>query len=162
VIYNGPECGASAPDHMHFQAGARSLFPIEKDTADVTGVAVRNYARNVFLFRDADRSRLIERMDRAIELLSAVTHKKPEPLVNIAVSHNGRQWSVYLFPRGKHRPSVFHSGELTVSPASIDLCGIFVVPLDKDFERIAGADIAAIFREVTLQDNAFEEVAAQL
>jgi hypothetical protein len=162
VVYNGPECGASAPDHMHFQAGSRTLFPIEKDTADVTGIAVRNYARNVFLFRDADRSRLIERMDRAIELLSGVTNRKPEPLVNIAVSHNGKQWSVYLFPRGKHRPSVFHSGELTVSPASIDLCGIFVVPIEKDFERIGGGDIASIFREVTLPDNAFEDVAAQL
>ena len=36
VIYNGPECGASAPDHMHFQAGSRGLFPIEKDTAGLT------------------------------------------------------------------------------------------------------------------------------
>jgi hypothetical protein len=162
VIYNGPECGASAPDHMHFQAGSRALFPIEKDTADWTGIAVRNYARNVFLFRDTDRSRLIERTDHTIHLLSAVTGRKPEPLINIAVSHNGKQWSVYLFPRGKHRPSVFHSGELTVSPASIDLCGIFVVPLEKDFARISGGDIASIFREVTLPNDAFEEVVAQL
>src|SRR5262249_2008985 len=44
VIYNGPECGASAPDHMHFQAGLRDLFPIETDTAGVRGVAVRDYA----------------------------------------------------------------------------------------------------------------------
>src|SRR5215471_1604468 len=46
VIYNGPECGASAPDHMHFQAGSRALFPIEKDTAGIADMAVRNYARN--------------------------------------------------------------------------------------------------------------------
>jgi len=162
VIYNGPECGASAPDHMHFQAGSRTLFPIEKDTAGFTGIAVTDYARNVFLFRDSERSRLIEKMEHAIELLSAVTNKKPEPLINIAVSHSGKQWSAYLFPRGRHRPSVFHSGELTVSPASIDLCGIFVVPFEKDFERISGGDIASIFREVTLPDRAFEEVAAQL
>src|SRR5687767_41153 len=54
VIYNGPECGASAPDHMHFQAGSRELFPIEKDTAGLTGPAVTGYVRNVFLFRGAD------------------------------------------------------------------------------------------------------------
>jgi hypothetical protein len=162
VIYNGPECGASAPDHMHFQAGGRVLFPIEKDTAALSGIAVRNYARKVLLLREADRSRLMERVNRAVELLSEVTGKRPEPLINIAAFHDNKQWTVYLFPRGKHRPAVFHTGELTVSPASIDLCGIFVVPFEKDFARISGWDIGAIFREVTLPDDAFEEVVAKL
>jgi hypothetical protein len=162
VIYNGPECGASAPDHMHFQAGSRALFPIERDAARVTGIVIPNYRRNVFLFRDSDRSRLIETVDRATDLLANVTNKKPEPLINIAVSYDRHQWSVFLFPRGKHRPDVFHSGELTVSPASIDLCGIFVVPFEKDFARISGPDVESIFREVTLPDKAFEEVAAKL
>ena len=57
---------------------------------------------------------------------------------------------------------VFHTGELTVSPASIDFCGIFVVPLAQDFERITGDAIAAIFREVTLPDDQFQEVARKL
>ena len=162
IIYNGPECGASAPDHMHFQAGSRVLFPIEKDLAGARDVAVRNYARNVFLFRDSDRSHLASTVYRAIDLLSQVTGKRPEPLLNIAVFHNENAWTVYLFPRGKHRPSVYHSGELTVSPASIDLCGIFVAPFEKDFVRISGKDIADIFREVTLPDHMFEEVAARL
>jgi hypothetical protein len=162
VIYNGPECGASAPDHMHFQAGSRALFPIEKDTASRNDVAVRNYARNVFVFRDMDRSRLIDSVQGAIELLSEITNKRPEPLINIAAFQHAGKWTVYLFPRDKHRPDVYHTGELTVSPASMDLCGIFVAPLEKDFERISGDDIAAIFREVTLSDAMFEEVAARL
>jgi hypothetical protein len=162
VVYNGPECGASAPDHMHFQAGSRSLFPIEKDTAGLTGVTVPNYGRNVFLFRGKDRSALIDRMDRTIDLLAEVTGKRPEPMVNIAVFQNRGEWVVYLFPRGKHRPQVFHTGELTVSPASIDLCGIFVAPLAHDFERITGDSIATIFREVTLPDDQFQKVAARL
>jgi hypothetical protein len=49
-----------------------------------------------------------------------------------------------------------------VSPASIDLCGIFVVPRAQDFERITSEAIAAICREVTLPDDQFQEVAAQL
>jgi Domain of unknown function (DUF4922) len=162
VVYNGPECGASAPDHMHFQAGSRVLFPIEKDTAALTGITVPNYARNVFLFRGRDRSALIDRMDRAIDLLADATGKRPEPMVNIAVLHAKGEWITYLFPRGKHRPEVFHTGELTVSPASIDLCGIFVVPLALDFERIAGDAISAIFREVTLPDDQFQDVARKL
>lgn len=162
IIYNGPECGASAPDHMHFQAGSRALFPIEKETAGLKGVTVPNYERNVLLFRGRDRSALIDRMDRAIDLLAAATGKRPEPLLNIAVVHESGEWITYLFPRGKHRPEVFNTGELTVSPASIDLCGIFVVPLARDFERIAGDAIAAIFREVTLPDDQFLEVAEKL
>src|SRR6266481_2252554 len=162
VVYNGPECGASAPDHMHFQAGSRVLFPILKDTAGLTGVTVPNYARNVFLLHGRDRSALIDRMDRAIDLLAEITSKQPEPMVNIAVFHERGEWVTYLFPRAKHRPKVFDTGELTVSPASIDLCGIFVVPMAQDFERITGADIAAIFREVTLPDDQFQKVARML
>jgi Domain of unknown function (DUF4922) len=162
VIYNGAECGASAPDHMHFQAGARELFPIEQDTAGLTGVTVPNYGRNVLMFRGPDRSALIDRMDRAIDLLSTVTGKRGEPLVNIAVFHERGDWVAYLFPRGKHRPQVFYTGELTVSPASIDLCGVFVVPLARDFERITGDHISAILREVTLPDDQFREVARKL
>ena len=161
-IYNGPECGASAPDHMHFQAGSRKLFPIEKDTAGLTGITVPDYARNVFMLRGRDRSVLIERMDRAIGLLGEMTGKRTEPLINIAAFCEGKQWTAYLFPRIKHRPDVFHTGELTVSPASVDLCGIFVVPLAGDFEKITGGVIAAIFREVTLPDPQFREIAAQL
>src|SRR5580700_8139813 len=84
VIYNGPECGASAPDHMHFQAGSRGLFPIGKDTFGLTGVTVPNYARNVFLLRGRERSALIHRVDRAIDLLAKTAGKRAEPMVNIA------------------------------------------------------------------------------
>src|SRR5262249_9614890 len=119
-------------------------------------------ARNVFVFKDRDRARLIQRMSRAIELLSEITGNGPEPMINIAAFHQLPDWTVYLFPRGKHRPNVYHTGELTVSPGTIDLCGIFVVPFEKDFTRITGDDIAAIYREVTLRDVMFNEVAQKL
>jgi len=162
VIYNGPECGASAPDHMHFQAGSRNLFPIEKETAGLAGITVPGYARTLFLFRDSDRYRLIDRMYRAIHVLAEKTGKRPEPLINIAAFYKAKHWTVFLFPRKKHRPDVFHRGELTVSPASIDLCGIFVVPLEKDFKRITGDMIAGIFREVSLPEDEVAEIAASL
>jgi hypothetical protein len=162
LIYNGPECGASAPDHMHFQAGSRGLLPIENDTAGMTAVPASNYGRNVFVFRGDYRSALIDRVGRAIDLLAEATGKRSEPLVNLAVFQEGGEWIAYLFPRDKHRPAVFYTGELTVSPASIDLCGIFVVPLARDFEKITGDAIAAIFREVTLADEQFHEVAGKL
>jgi hypothetical protein len=162
VIYNGPECGASAPDHLHFQAGSRVLFPIGNDAAKLAGEDAADYGRKVFVFRQRDRPALIARMVRAIDLLAHTTCKPGEPLINIAVAHDGDEWTAYLFPRAKHRPTAYFTGELTVSPAAIDLCGIFVVPLAQDFERITGAAIASIFREVTLPDDQFAEVAGKL
>jgi hypothetical protein len=147
---------------MHFQAGSRELFPIEKDTAGRTDLTVPNYGRKVFLFRGKDRSALIDRIDRAIDLIGETTGRSGEPLINIASFYETGEWVTYLFPRGKHRPEVFRTGELTVSPASIDLCGIFVVPLEHDFEKITGEAIVAIFREVTLPDSQFREVAEKL
>ncbi len=159
AVYNGPECGASAPDHLHFQAGLRKLFPIEVDSKRISGPTIPNYARNVFLFRGTDREQLVEQIEETVSLLSFVTQKPDEPLINIAAFHDAKTgWNVYLFPRGKHRPHVFYTGELTVSPASIDLCGIFVAPLEKDFARISGHDIDSIFREVTLPDEQMKQV----
>ncbi len=162
VVYNGPECGASAPDHLHFQAGSRGLFPIATDTAARGAIALSGYARNVLVFRNRDRSALIAQTERAIELLAEITGKEGEPLINIALFRDRAEWTEYLFPRGKHRPRVFETGELTVSPASIDLCGIFVVPLAADFEKITGDMIAAVFREITLPDDRFRWVVDRL
>ncbi len=168
VVYNGPECGASAPDHMHFQAGARALFPIGNDTERLLlgrsfrAVGAAEYGRNVFLFRGRDRSALADRMDRAIELLARATGRRPEPMINIAAYYESGEWTAYLFARSKHRPAVFYSGQLTVSPAAIDFCGILVVPLARDFESITADAIAAIFREVTLPGQQFQEIAGKL
>ena len=162
VIYNGPECGASAPDHMHFQAGSRMLLPIENDASGFMDITIPNYHRNVFLLRGRERSALKDRMRQVLDLLGEITGQRPEPMVNIAVCHERGEWIAYLFPRGQHRPKVFHTGELTVSPAAIDLCGIFVVPIAQDFNKITGDAIAAIFREVTLPDSEFRQVAEQL
>ena len=162
IIYNGPECGASAPDHMHFQAGSRQVLPIEKATAGLLGPAVPNDARRMLLFRERDRSRLIGRVETAIQLLARITCTSTEPLVNIATFHDRGSWVTYLFPRRKHRPDVFHTGELTVSPAAIDFCGIFVVPRESDFEKITGEAIEKIFHEITLPDHQLNEIVTEL
>jgi hypothetical protein len=162
LIYNGPECGASAPDHAHFQACSRELFPIEKDSRDVNGLCVPNYSRRVFLLRDSSRLKMAERMRRLIVLLSGVTGKRPEPLLNIAAFHDQSGWTVFVFPRAKHRPRVYETGELTVSPATIDLCGVFVAPKADDFDRIRDTDIHSIFEEVTLAAGPFDAVLDRL
>ncbi len=151
VIYNGPRCGASAPDHLHLQAGSRDGLPVVALAARSAGPLVEGYGATAIALRGADRARLAGEMDRTLAALAAATGQEPEPWVNAAVFHEeGRGFTVLLFPRRKHRPDAFHTGELTVSPAAIDLCGILVAPMERDFERLTGAAVAAIFREVTL------------
>ena len=163
VLYNGPECGASAPDHLHFQAGSAAGLPIVRAATGTTGPAFETHGVRSLLFRSAERSSVLEEASRAIEVLSSVTGKAPEPWINLVAfrAPDGSLTSI-VFPRGKHRPDVFHTGALTVSPAAIDLCGILVAPRAEDFERITGDDVAAVFREVTLPEAPFREVVARL
>ena len=162
VVYNGPECGASAPDHAHLQAGAREGVPLALEVEGRKGPAVDLYGLRAFLFRGESRARLLEEASRAISILSSVTGRGPEPPCNLAVYHEPTGWTVVLFPRSKHRPDAFHSGELTVSPAAVDLCGILVSPLATDFERITGEDVESIFGEVTIAEGPFRQAAALL
>jgi hypothetical protein len=155
VLYNGPECGASAPDHLHFQSCSRNLFPLEHDN-------VENYMPRVFILRDRDSNRLVSRLETLVDALRDVTMPSFEPLINVAGWFAGGEWSVFVFPRGRHRPSVFHTGELTVSPGAIDLCGVFVVPKPEDFAKIGGTDIEKIYTEVTLPAEQFEAVLESL
>lgn len=155
IIYNGPECGASAPDHLHFQSCSRAVFPIERDKVD-------GYVPRVFILRDREAQRLVSRLEALVDALRDVTEPMFEPMLNVAGWFAGGESSVFVFPRGRHRPHVFETGELTVSPATIDLSGVFVVPKPDDFAKIRGADIEKIFEEVTLPADQFESVLARL
>jgi hypothetical protein len=157
VIYNGPQCGASAPDHLHFQACSRRMFPIENDTNGLPGPTVPNYARRVFLLRGRELTPLASDLRALIGVLADISSNPVEPMLNISVFFGADGWTVFVFPRGKHRPRVYGTGELTVSPAAIDLCGVFVVPVLRDFERINGDDIERIFEEVTLPSEPFAD-----
>jgi hypothetical protein len=156
ILYNGPRCGASAPDHMHFQACSRELFPIEQDARGVTGLSFPDYARRVFILRGESLSPLADRLQALMNILEDVTHSDGEPMVNIAACFDEGQWTSFVFPRGKHRPRAYETGERTVSPATIDLCGVLVVPVEKDFMEIRGTEIENIFEEVTLDKENFE------
>jgi hypothetical protein len=155
IIYNGPQCGASAPDHLHFQSCSREVFPIEHDSLD-------SHIPRVLVFSDANFDLLVARLEAVVDVLAAVTHAPLEPMVNIAAYFKGTSWTVLVFPRGKHRPRVYETKELTVSPATIDLCGVLVVPVPADYEKIRGTDIERIFEEVTLADDLFQSVTKSL
>jgi hypothetical protein len=154
VIYNGPECGASAPDHLHFQACATTVFPIASDLKKRSGRTIPNYARHVLVLDN------VQEVQMAMDGLNTVAPRDPEPLLNIAACRAAGSVRFLVFPRSKHRPEAFHTGEFTVSPATIDLCGVLVTPVEKDFRNIRGEDIRRIFEEVTLNDELFGRLTA--
>jgi len=165
AFYNGPRCGASAPDHLHFQAGTAGFMPIDDEfirLRDAAGVALgrRDGVRVTSLeeipcrcvgLESEDRDALAVECARLLAILGELAGDGEEPMVNILVRYeNG--WRVLVIPRAQHRPS-FYSAEgdgILLSPASVDLGGVCIVPREEDFHRIEKEQIAAMFDEVCL------------
>ncbi len=164
VLYNGPRCGASAPDHFHFQACSRAEVPLfedfdfwlQRNSNEVGYVVNHNYRFNLMACGGNERQKLVEWFGRAIGHLAAVTNSEVEPMLNLTATFQNGQWSVFILPRGKHRPACYDAegdAKLTISPAAIDLAGVVVVPQPDHFARVTGADLENIFSEVGLSDD---------
>lgn len=180
LVYNGPTCGASAPDHLHFQAGTKSYIPIENDIQQmkndfgrivqeeesITTSFINDGLRRIIFIESTDKSE-IEKTFRAIytiyEKLSGV---KPEPMMNIISSYDAELgWSVIIILRSKHRPECFYKNDperMLISPAAIDLGGVVVTPREEDFVRIDKEILSKIFREVSLDQEIFSGLAKKL
>ncbi|WP_300794412.1 DUF4922 domain-containing protein [uncultured Bacteroides sp.] len=174
IFYNGAKCGASAPDHFHFQAARKKDIPfiaqwneifksaIEDDTAGMqSGDVCKAYSVNGFacpikvftsLSGDIDTALLFRYLD------SLPAHEgEPEPRYNMFAwrDDEGRFICAY-FPREAHRPSCyFAEGEeqILVSPGALDMAGLIVTPREEDFRKINEADITRIYKEVSSWKN---------
>ncbi|MBI3951330.1 MAG: DUF4922 domain-containing protein [Acidobacteria bacterium] len=184
VLYNGPQCGASAPDHFHLQAASRKGLPLEDHMALIRahpelgarergvlktdGVEIftlKNDHWNVLICRSSDREALTRWFYRIIEIMADLTGNRPEPLINLIVTFDEPDWTVYLFPRGKHRPACYYAegdDKLLVSPGATDLAGCLVVPVEAHFQKIDAEAIKQIFSEVTLGGQLFSHLVKTL
>lgn len=171
VFYNGPKCGASAPDHAHFQAGIKGFLPIEEDVdsmpketiynADEINVSVlRNYLRNCFLIETKDKEKAICFFKLLYSFLDIKEDDK-EPMMNILTWHENNVLYSCIFPREKHRPECFYAKgdeNLLISPASVDLGGVFITPLEKDFEKITKEDVSSILKEICIRNEKMQSI----
>ncbi len=176
VIYNGAACGASAPDHLHFQACERKRLPILNDIGawdrrtlsndfGIEAFTLKEYRLNALIARGADREALIEWFDSALKLLTEITSAESEPMINLVATRDGDRWTLIVFPRARHRPERYFAegdSKLTVSPAAIDLSGILVVPQPDHFAKITSLDVEEIYAEVTLSGVAFDALSTGL
>lgn len=174
VIYNGPRCGASAPDHLHFQAGNKYFMPID-DEADLIAneygtvvvdkenliiKTVDDGLRKFLFFESNDEELLIDSFNKFYERYSELLNETDEPLMNIVSFYNSEfGWRIIVFLRAKHRSHhYFEEGEnkILVSPAAIDLGGVCIFPREEDFNRIDKQLIEEVFHEVFIDKNKLE------
>ena len=171
LIYNGPQCGASAPDHLHYQAGTKYFMPIENDFHSIK----RKFGDTVFKRDELKITALDDGLRRIISVESTddkilikafnsiyneLDKTNGEPMINLICNFDLEYgWLLIIFLRSKHRPShYFLEGEnrIIFSPAAIDLGGVCILPVENDFYKIDKELLKSIFNEVTVGANDFE------
>ena len=171
-FYNGPKCGASAPDHMHFQGGNKGFLPVEynynalektliKEVEGAKIFAVENYMRGIMAIEATDKSAAVA-LFRELYSLLEVKEGEWEPMLNLlswTVEENGGvKYISLVYLREKHRPShYFAEGDANIllSPASVDMGGVFITPLEKDFVKITEKELGEIVDELQISAERF-------
>jgi hypothetical protein len=166
VLYNGPKCGASAPDHLHFHAGPSGQMPIEKEIREgkrltlmkrIGGVSLyrlRDFGREGVVLEGDDRMAVRGAFKSYLNGLKEVLLVDEEPMINIVGFRKGEQWHLVIFPRRKHRPDIFFKegdARVVVSPGVIDMAGLLITPVERDFYRLDAGAVEGIFGEVSLE-----------
>lgn len=168
IFYNGPQCGASAPDHFHFQAGNRGFLPIESDFLNGRcvnlltvrkGVEVftwKGYGRGIATLRGSNINQVGAIFESFYDSFLLLQPDKPEPMLNILAYADNDVFTVHIIPRILHRPTQFSAkgdAQILLSPASVDLGGVVITPREEDFEKITANDISDIFSQVCMNEK---------
>jgi hypothetical protein len=177
IVYNGPLSGASAPDHFHFQAVQRGSLPIETDF-DARQKCIRQgmynqvevftwdrYLRTPVTLTGSNPDQLEDCFYRLCKLMNDRFPTLDEPMMNVLVLSDKGQWRVHVFPRKLHRPRQYDAqgGEqLLLSPASIDMGGILVMPREEDYLKITAETVADIYGQVCADQGSVEEVVSNM
>ena len=180
VIYNGPRCGASAPDHLHFQAGNKFFMPIDDEFHQIKNeygkviyendnlsfYAIDDGVRKFVSIESLDKQLVVNTFNKFYKTYSELLNEEQEPMINLISFYEEEfGWRVIIFLRAKHRPAVFFAEDETkmlVSPAAIDLGGVCVFPRETDFNRINKEMIENVFKEVFIEEKMFEVVLQKL
>jgi len=180
LAYNGPACGASAPDHLHFQAGTKNFMPIEDDIHQlkndfgkvvqqdefITTIFIDDELRKLIFIESTEQKELEKSFRTIYTTYKKILEEVVEPMMNIICSYNNDfGWSVIIFLRSKHRPECFYKTDLDrilISPAAIDLGGVVVTPREEDFIRTDKDLLLKIFCEVSVIKKTFSLLAEKV
>ena len=179
VFYNGPKSGASAPDHAHFQAVTRGVMPMDEDIQKLVFGSLEsktpikegdhihlltNYLRNGFVIQSTTAKSAAELFKKIYTELP-IQEGETEPMMNAFGSYYNNLWIVTLIPRKSHRPwQYFAEGDdkLMSSPGAADIGGLFITPVEKDFQKINPELIKDVYEQVCLSDKEVHEIFVHL
>jgi ATP adenylyltransferase/5',5'''-P-1,P-4-tetraphosphate phosphorylase II len=177
VIYNGPQCGASAPDHFHFQSVPSKNLPLNDEFSKMTRCVLQGRTKGGSLMSWSQYLRpaitlLSDHPDwckrvfvTLLRLLNKKTGAGGEPMVNVLATLQQGAYAVHIFPRARHRPKCYYATgkeHILVSPASIDLGGVLILPRREDYEAITTSQVADIFQQVCLSEEDMNPVIQDL
>ncbi len=170
VFYNGPASGASAPDHLHFQMvpadelpflGQAEGLPLFKQAKGVRIAGGFVFDRALAIIESRTKTAMLEQFNDFLKAARKTGRKDVEPPVNMICSYGDNGWRLTIFLRAKHRPDAYYAAgrkRIFVSPGAIDMAGVVVVPLARDFQRLNAQTISAIYREVSLDEKSMKRI----
>jgi len=174
IFYNGPACGASAPDHLHFQAIPKSVLPFLrelkkrsflKSKSSVRYSRFEIFDRSVVLLEAKNAEALTEQFLNLLKTAQKIIKINEEPLVNVICDYGGSGWRLFVFLRGKHRPDTYFAkgaNGIFVSPGTVDMAGFVITPLLDNYQRLDYNTIRKIYREVSLPGNMMDAILREL
>ena len=178
VFYNGPKCGASAPDHLHFQAGTSGVLPLQTNwqrlSRNLTDVISLNDEEKISVLRDFLVPAFViisKSEDSDEELFHRLYRSMPmrgdesEPMMNIIAWRKGDEFISVVIPREKHRPDAYFAegeAQMMVSPGALDMAGLIITPREEDFNKINLDKATALLRECGISAEKMEAIVSNL
>ena len=178
VFYNGPKCGASAPDHLHFQAGTSGVLPLQTNwqrlSRNLTDVISLNDEEKISVLRDFLVPAFViisKSEDSDEELFHRLYRSMPmrgdesEPMMNIIAWRKGDEFISVVIPREKHRPDAYFAegeAQMMVSPGALDMAGLIITPREEDFSKINLDKATSLLRECGISAEKMEAIVSNL
>ena len=178
VFYNGPKCGASAPDHLHFQAGTNGILPLQTNwqrlSRNLTDIISLNDEEKISEVRDfiVPAFVIISKSAESDEALFRRLYKampqrgdETEPMMNIISWRKGEEFISVVIPREKHRPEAYFAegdAQFVVSPGALDMSGLIITPREEDFRKLTEEKALSLLQECGVSEEKMNAIIAKL
>ncbi len=178
VFYNGPKCGASAPDHLHFQAGTNGILPLQTNwqrlSRNLTDIISLNDEEKISVVRDfiVPAFVIISKSAESDEALFRRLYKampqrgdETEPMMNIISWRKGEEFISVVIPREKHRPEAYFAegdAQFVVSPGALDMSGLIITPREEDFRKLTEEKALSLLQECGVSEDKMNAIIAKL